>query len=321
MNGAMTKVLNVCTNLFPIWVLLGGVLALVEPRWFTWFDSRMIRWGLGVIMLGMGLTLGVGDFKGAFKLPKAVAAGFVGQYCIMPFMGWAVATGMKLPTPMAVGIILVSCCPGGTASNIVTYLAKANVALSVLMTAASTMAAVVMTPLLTKFLAGARVPVDAGEMFFSTLQVVLAPVGLGVLLNTYAKRAVGLVTPWMPLMSSLTVALICASIIGQSRAKILDSLGILTVSVFILHSGGFALGYLFAKVLGYDKLIRRTISIEVGMQNSGLGVVLAGKHFPDPLTAVPCAVSSVFHSVIGSVLAGIWRRDAAEGKPRPKPGR
>lgn len=305
----MTKTLNLLTNLFPVWVLMGGVLALVEPSWFTWFDKNMIRWGLGIIMLGMGLTLGVEDFKGAFRMPGAVAVGFVGQYCIMPFMGWAVATGLELPTPMAVGVILVSCCPGGTASNIVTYLAKANVALSVLMTAASTMAAVVMTPLLTKHLAGKLVPVDATEMILSTLQVVLAPVMLGVALNTHAKRAVAKVAPWMPLVSSLTVALICASIIGQSRRAILDSLGLLTLSVFILHTGGFGLGYLFAKVLGYDKTIRRTISIEVGMQNSGLGVVLAGKHFADPLTAVPCAVSSVFHSVIGSVLAGVWRRE------------
>jgi len=212
-----------------------------------------------------------------------------------------------LPTPMAVGVILVSCCPGGTASNVVTYLARANVALSVLMTMTSTFSAIVLTPLLTKWLAGTLVPVDAWGLFQSTVQVVLLPVVAGISLNRFAPRLVASVLPVAPLVSVVTIALICASIIGQSADAFRQSGLQLMTAVFVLHTAGFAIGYAFAKLLGYDALVRRTVSIEVGMQNSGLGAVLARRHFADPLTALPAAVSATFHSVIGSFLAGWWR--------------
>jgi BASS family bile acid:Na+ symporter len=161
MEAAVRRILESATNAFPLWVLLGGVLACVEPAWFVWFRGPLIVWGLAVIMLGMGITLSVDDFRRVLVMPRAVAAGFIAQYSIMPFLGWTIAHGLNLPTPLAVGLILVACCPGGTASNVVTYIAQANVALSVLMTMVSTMGAIVMTPLLTKWLAGTLVPVDA----------------------------------------------------------------------------------------------------------------------------------------------------------------
>jgi BASS family bile acid:Na+ symporter len=304
----MQRLLSLATNLFPVWVLAGGLLALVHPPMFTWFGSELIVLGLAVIMLGMGITLTFQDFKDVLKMPRPIAVGFFAQFSIMPFLGWSVANAMDLPTPFAVGLILVSCCPGGTASNVVTYLARANVALSVLMTMCTTFAAVIMTPLLTKWLAGTLVDVDAKGLFISTVQVVVLPVILGLLANRYSPRLVAAVQPVAPLVSVVTIALICASIIGQSAAAVKASAGKLLLAVFLLHALGFLLGYLFAKLLGYDKQVCRTVSIEVGMQNSGLGVVLAKKHFPaEPLTAVPCAISSVFHSVIGSILAGIWR--------------
>src|SRR5438094_3686420 len=154
----MTRWLNYLTNAFPVWVVLGGVAALIHPPLFTWFSNEWITWGLAVIMLGMGITLSVDDFKGVMRMPRAVAVGYAAQYLIMPFLGWAVARGLNLPTAYAVGVILVGCCPGGTASNVVTYLARANVALSVLMTMCSTFGAIVMTPLLTMWLDGKRVP-------------------------------------------------------------------------------------------------------------------------------------------------------------------
>ena len=171
----------------------------------------------------------------------------------------------------------------------------------------STFAAVFMTPLLTSWLAGTLVQVDAWGLFLSTFQVVVLPVVLGVWLNRRAPRAVARAQSVLPLLSVVVIALICASVIGGSAAAIRAAAGPLLAAVFTLHAGGFALGYAFARVLGFDVAAVRTISIEVGMQNSGLGVVLARKHFADPLTAVPCAISSVFHSVIGSVLAGWWR--------------
>lgn len=303
----MTRLLAVITNAFPVWVTVGGVLALFQPHWFTWFSGPLIVWGLSVIMLGMGVTLTLEDFQRVGTMPRPVAFGFVAQYTIMPLCGWLIGRLTGLHPAFAVGLILVSCCPGGTASNVVTYLARANVALSVVMTMVSTFAAVVMTPLLTQLLAGTLVQVDAVGLFSSTLQVVIAPVALGVLLNRVAPRVVAVCLPYAPLLSVITIALICASIIGQSAQAIRESAANLLLSVFLLHALGFALGYLSSRLFRFDTQTARTVSIEVGMQNSGLGVVLARRHFTDPLTAVPCAISSVFHSVIGSVLAGIWR--------------
>lgn len=301
------RVLAWLTNGFPVWVFTGGVLALFYPDWFTWFSGPWIVWGLAVIMLGMGITLTVDDFKRVLVLPRPVALGFLAQFLIMPFLGWSIGRMLQLDTPLAVGLILVSCCPGGTASNVVAYLARANVALSVVMTMCSTFGAVMMTPLLTKFYAGTIVRVDAWGLFLSTFQVVVGPVVLGLVLNRLAPRLVAWTLPAAPLLSVVTITLICASIIGQSAEAVKASAGALLLGVFLLHTGGFVLGYVAARLFGYDKLIARTVSIEVGMQNSGLGVVLARRHFADPLTAVPCAISSVFHSVIGSVLAGWWR--------------
>src|SRR5260221_3473097 len=163
----MNRILAFATNLFPVWVLLGGALALAHPGSFTWFSGEFITWGLAVILLGMGITLTVDGFKRVLKMPRAVAIGCAAHYAIMPFLGWSIAHLLKLETQFAVGLILVACCPCGTASNVVNYLAGSNVALSVLMTLCSTLGAVVMTPLLTKWLAGQYVPVDAFGLFAS----------------------------------------------------------------------------------------------------------------------------------------------------------
>lgn len=308
------RLLAIVTNLFPLWVLLGGVLALFYPPLFTWFRGPAIVWGLGVIMLGMGITLSLQDFRRVLQMPRAVATGFVAQYLLMPLWGWSLARLFDLETPFAVGLILVSCCPGGTASNVVTYIARANVALSVLMTMCSTMAAIVMTPLLTSWLAGALVPVDGWGLFWSTVKVVLFPVSLGLALHHAFPRLVKLALPIGPVVSVLMITLICASIVGQSADAVWRSGGRLLLAVTMLHLLGFSSGYVFARLFGYESLIRRTVSIEVGMQNSGLGVVLARRHFADPLTAVPCAISSVCHSVIGSLAAGIWRMRPPAGQ-------
>jgi BASS family bile acid:Na+ symporter len=311
--------LETSTDLFPLWVLAGGALALAHPPWFTWFRGQAIVWGLAVVMLGMGITLGVEDFRRGLAMPRPIAAGFVAQFSLMPLLGWAIARLLALDAPLAAGLILVACCPGGTASNVVCYLARANVALSILMTTASTLGAVVMTPLLTAALAGAYVPVDALGLLRSTAQVVLLPVLAGLALHHAFPRAVDAVTPAAPLVSVAVVTLIVASIIGQSAAEVRTSGPVLLAAVLGLHVGGFALGWAFARLLGYDAAVSRTVSVEVGMQNSGLGVVLARQHFADPITALPCALSAVFHSVIGSLLAGLWRlRPAA---PRADVGR
>ena len=303
----MRRALELLTNLFPVWVLAGAAVALVHPPAVTWFQGPLIVAGLAVIMLGMGITLSLDDFRRAAAMPRAVAAGLAAQYAIMPLLGVSVAWAFALPTPLAVGLILVSCCPGGTASNVVTYLARAHVALSVLLTMASTFAAVAMTPLLTGWLAGTLVSVDGWGLFQSTVQVVLLPVLAGMALHHATPRLVRALLPVAPLVSVVAIALICASIIGQSAGAFRESGARLVAAVFVLHAAGFGLGYAFARVLGYDGSIARTLAIEVGMQNSGLGAVLARRHFADPLTALPAALSATFHSVIGSVLAAYWR--------------
>lgn len=304
----MTRVLNLFTNLFPAWILLSGLVALWFPPSFLWFKTSYISWALAIIMLGMGVTLSVDDFKQVLTMPRAIAVGFFAQYIIMPALGWSIAQGLNLPPDFAVGLILVGCCPGGTASNVVTYLARANVPLSVLMTMCSTFAAVFMTPLLTKWLAGAYVQVSALGLFLDTVKVVLAPLLIGLALNTFFPRSVKKILPAAPLISVLAIVLVVASILADKASSVRESGGRLLFAVFLLHAGGFGLGWFFARAFGYGEMVRRTIAIEVGMQNSGLGAALAKNNFASmPLAPTPCAISAVFHSVIGSVLAGIWR--------------
>uniref|UniRef100_A0A0D9XI95 Uncharacterized protein n=1 Tax=Leersia perrieri TaxID=77586 RepID=A0A0D9XI95_9ORYZ len=292
---------------FPVWVASACAVALWRPRSFLWVSPTAQIVGISFTMLGMGMTLTLDDLKTALLMPKELAAGFLLQYSVMPLSGFFVSKLLNLPSHYAAGLILVSCCPGGTASNIVTYLARGNVALSVLMTAASTFAAAFLTPLLTSKLAGQYVAVDPMGLFMSTSQVVLAPVLLGALLNQYCNGLVQLVSPLMPFVAVATVAVLCGNAIAQNASAILSSGLQVVISVCCLHASGFFFGYVLSRMLGIDIASSRTISIEVGMQNSVLGVVLASKHFGNPLTAVPCAVSSVCHSVYGSLVAGIWR--------------
>ncbi|KAK4851720.1 hypothetical protein QYF36_017826 [Acer negundo] len=292
---------------FPIWVSLGCLLGLIKPSSFNWVTPKWTIIGLTLTMLGMGMTLTLDDLRSAFAMPKEIISGFVLQYSVMPISGFLVSKLLNLPSHYAAGLILVGCCPGGTASNIVTYIARGNVALSVLMTAASTLSAVVMTPFLTAKLAGQYVAVDAAGLLMSTLQVVLLPVLAGAFLNQYFQNVVKFVSPLMPPIVVGTVAILCGNAIAQSASSILTSGLQVVLAAFLLHASGFFFGYALARMLGIDIASSRTISIEVGMQNSVLGVVLATQHFGNPLTAVPCAVSSVCHSIFGSILAGIWR--------------
>tara|TARA_R110002096_G_scaffold240324_6_gene432119 strand:- start:457 stop:1443 length:987 start_codon:yes stop_codon:yes gene_type:complete len=320
----MQRVFAWLTNLFPLWILIFSGAALFYPDLFTWFSGSLIVWGLGVIMLGMGLTLTFEDFKGVLKLPKAGVIGVFCQFVIMPFLGWGIGKLLKLNEidPMlAVGLILVSCCPGGTASNVVAFLARANVALSVMMTMVSTSVAILLTPVLTKWYAGALVEVDAVQMCLNMVKVVLLPVLLGLLANRYLPRFSQKLRPVSPLVSVIAIVLIVASIIGQQREIIFEAGWRLLAAPALLHLGGFGLGYGVARLFGLKEENCRTISIEVGMQNSGLGATLANRHFPLTVAAVPCAISAVYHCIIGSVMAGLWRlRPPQDGQEKGESG-
>ena len=303
----MQRIISFLTNAFPLWIIVCSGLALYKPEIFTWFSGQFITYGLGVIMLGMGLTLQPDDFKLVFKSPKWVIAGALLQFTVMPILGWGLGYIFNLPIPFAVGLIIVSCCPGGTASNVISYLAKANVALSVTMTAVSTLLAIILTPLLTTFLIGDKLEVSAYELFLGVVKVVLVPVLAGVLMNRYLPKVTQKILPVSPLIAVIAIVLIVASIIGQGKTEILQSGLQLAGSVVCLHFFGFVLGYFFSKLLTGNVEVNRTISIEVGMQNSGLGAYLARANFANPAIAIPSAISSATHSIIGSIAAGIWR--------------
>ncbi|MBY0474008.1 MAG: bile acid:sodium symporter family protein [Nitrosomonas sp.] len=297
------------TLLFPLWMILLCATALIWPEWFVFLNQgSIVVLILAFVMLCMGLTLTFDDFRRIARMPKAVAIGFAVQYSIMPFLAYSIAYTLNLPDYFAVGLILVGCCPGGTASNLVTYIAKADVALSVVMTVCSTLAAVVLTPLLTQLFAGALVPVDSWLLFKQTLQVVILPVVLGILLNRWVPRLVQSVMPIAPLLSVLGVCVICAIVFAAHAESILSHGAELILAAALLHGSGFLVGYRLAKLLGFHPQTARTISIEVGMQNSGLAIVLAKQVFPMLLlTPVVGAVSALMHSLIGSLLAVFWR--------------
>lgn len=317
--------LRTITNNFALLTVVGVALAWFHPPAFTWMTDGSIRIAgqpllsvaLGLVMLAMGLTLTFEDYRSLAKLPKALLAGVALQFAVMPLAGFGIAQVMGLEQGLAVGLILVACCPGGTASNIVTYLARGNVALSVAMTMASTLAAVALTPLLTGALAGTYVAIDRWNLLVNMVAVVLVPVVLGTLLNRLFPRAAGAVSGFLPLVAIVLVILIVGGIVGGAKAQIAEHAGVLLAATFLLHALGFGLGLLLARLLGLGTVEARTISIEVGMQNSGLGSGLAktpafAAQFADigqaALAPVPAAISAVWHVLIGSFLAAWWRR-------------
>ncbi|GAB4832925.1 Sodium/pyruvate cotransporter bass2, chloroplastic [Ancistrocladus abbreviatus] len=300
------KIIETLTTLFPVWVILGTIVGIYKPAAVTWLETDLFTLGLGFLMLSMGLTLTFEDFRRCLRNPWTVGVGFLAQYLIKPMLGFFIAMTLKLSAPLATGLILVSCCPGGQASNVATYISKGNVALSVLMTTCSTIGAIVMTPLLTKLLAGQLVPVDAAGLAISTFQVVLVPTVVGVLSNEFFPKFTSKIVTVTPLIGVILTTLLCASPIGQV-SEVLKAQGAqLIFPVALLHGAAFALGYWVSKI-SFGESTSRTISIECGMQSSALGFLLAQKHFTNPLVAVPSAVSVVCMALGGSALAVFWR--------------
>lgn len=306
---------------FPLWISLGCLWAWFQPAAWLWFQP-WISLGLGVIMLGMGMTLRVADFVAVFRQPKMIGFGVAAQFVIMPMAAWVSAFSFGLSKELALGLILVGCCPGGTASNVICYLARANVALSVLLTMCSTFLAVVMTPLLTKLFAGQLMPIDAWAVFGSMLKMVLLPLVVGLLLNSWIDRSkkkhdIQLVIGALgPLVSVVLIVLVVGAIFAAGKAAIAQAGWTLFASVFSLHALGFGVGYGVAKWFGCQEADCRTVSVEVGMQNSGLGATLAKTHFASfPLAPIPAAISAVFHCLIGSALAWYWSRRGSKDLP------
>ncbi|MEI3614145.1 bile acid:sodium symporter family protein [Pseudogracilibacillus sp. SO30301A] len=299
-------------NTFAIWVIIFAIMAFFIPSGFTWIAPH-ISLLLGIIMFGMGLTLSVDDFKGIVKAPKSVFIGVLAQYTIMPLLAFALANLFQLPPEVAVGVILVGCCPGGTASNVMTFLAKGNTALSVTVTAVSTILAPIMTPSLTLLFASKWLPVSAGDMFLSIVQIVLIPIVLGVVIRLLFQKQVDKSMKVLPLLSVVGIVLVASAVVAVNKESIATT-GLLIFSVVILHNVlGLLLGYLLAKILKLDFQDQKAISIEVGMQNSGLGSALALAHFA-PVAAVPSALFSVWHNISGPLLATWWGKRSSKGQ-------
>lgn len=255
----------------------------------------------------MGMTLKTEDFTRVFRRPRTILIGVGAQFLVMPACGFAIASLFRLPGEMALGLIMVSSCPGGTASNVIVYLARGEIALSVSMTMVSTFLAVFLTPLLVYFLAGQFVPVDPWNLFQSVLWVVLCPLIIGVIWNRYFPYSASKMSSFSPIFSVLFILLIVGFVLSANKALILEYWMVLAGSVFFLHTLGFLLGYFISRFLRCQEAESRAISIEVGMQNSGLGMALTSKHFSHfPLAPTPCALSAVFHCIMGSALAYFW---------------
>ncbi|KAI8023654.1 hypothetical protein LOK49_LG03G03186 [Camellia lanceoleosa] len=340
------NMLSTAASLYPVYVTVGGIVACLRPSTFSWFVKRgptSYSFALGFIMLAMGLTLELREFFSLFlQRPLSILFGCVAQYTIMPSFGWIISKTLGLPPAVSVGLILLACCPGGTASNVVTLIAQGDVPLSIVMTVCTTLGAVILTPLLTKILAGTYVPVDAVKLSISTMQVVVAPILLGSYMQSTFPAAVKVVTPFGPLLAVLTSSLLACSVFSENvvrlkssvvvasvsseaspllraRAILSGELGVIILSVLLLHFAGFFIGYISAAISGFREPQRRAISIEVGMQNSSLGVVLATSHFTSPMVALPPALSAVLMNIMGSSLGFFWRYvDPSDSQTTPK---
>lgn len=291
---------------FAIWVLVFAVLGFLLPSTFSLFAPWIVVL-LGIIMFGMGLTISGEDFREVGRRPFDVAIGVVGQFLIMPLLAVLLTRIIPMSSEVAAGVILVGCCPGGTASNVMTYLGKGDVALSVACTSVTTLLAPIVTPFLVWFFASQYLPVDAWAMFMSIVKVILVPLALGFLLQKLMPGLVKAAVPILPLVSVIGIVLIVAAVVAVSKAAIAKS-GLLIFLVVVLHNGlGLLLGYFAARVMGLSLAKRKAIAIEVGMQNSGLGAALATAYF-SPLAAVPSAVFSVWHNISGALVANVFSR-------------
>lgn len=306
----MKKVCDFIAQWMGLLVLMVAAVAMFVPGSFDWIETKTINPMLGVIMFGMGLTLSPKDFKIVLSRPKDILIGCLAQFTIMPLLAWLLTLAFSLPKELALGVILVGCCPGGTASNVITYLAKGDLALSVGMTACSTLLAPIVTPLLVWLMAGTMVNVDTLGMLLSIVYVVIAPIIVGLLCQHFLPKLTKAVTPYLPAFSSLAIAVTVGIVVSHNADRLMLG-GMIVILVVILHNLlGLSLGFTIGRLLRLEKPKCVALSIEVGMQNSGLASSLANMHFAAyPLATVPGAIFSVWHNISGALAAKLFQRE------------
>ncbi|SEI06256.1 bile acid:Na+ symporter, BASS family [Halobacillus karajensis] len=302
----LEKISQFAGSTFALWVLLFAALSFYVPEGFTWIAPYIVPL-LGIIMFGMGLTLSKKDFLEVFKRPKDVAIGVGAQFILMPLLAFLLVTILPVSPEVAVGVILVGCCPGGTSSNVMTYLSKGDTALSVAITSVSTILAPLFTPFLVWIFASQWLPVSAGDLFLSIVNVVLLPIILGVGVKTIFKEKVEATIKALPLISVISIVAIVAAVVSVNHTQIAET-GATIFAIVVVHNLlGYLTGYGLGKLFNMEPIKKRAVSIEVGMQNSGLGASLAAVHF-SPLAAVPSAIFSVWHNISGPIIATIFRK-------------
>ncbi|CDQ18300.1 bile acid:sodium symporter family protein [Halobacillus karajensis] len=302
----LEKISQFAGSTFALWVLLFAALSFYVPEGFTWIAPYIVPL-LGIIMFGMGLTLSKKDFLEVFKRPKDVAIGVGAQFILMPLLAFLLVTILPVSPEVAVGVILVGCCPGGTSSNVMTYLSKGDTALSVAITSVSTILAPLFTPFLVWIFASQWLPVSAGDLFLSIVNVVLLPIILGLGVKTIFKEKVEATIKALPLISVISIVAIVAAVVSVNHTQIAET-GATIFAIVVVHNLlGYLTGYGLGKLFNMEPIKKRAVSIEVGMQNSGLGASLAAVHF-SPLAAVPSAIFSVWHNISGPIIATIFRK-------------
>lgn len=304
---AYTKTANVATTLFPLWTVIFTGIALKSPSSFAWFTTEYFTGALAALMLSMGITLTPKDFQDVASRPGAVLMQFSLCYAMMPILAMTLGNAFGLDPALMAGMVLVGSINGGQASNLCTYIARGNVALSVLMTTATTLGAIAMTPSLCKFLLGAVVPVDAVGIAKSTVEVVLAPIAVGMTLNKFFPKFVKAILPFAPVVGVVSTCLLVASAVAQVAQPILNAGWGLQIPILLLHLIGGLVGYFLPKLTGFSEVSSRTMAIETSMKSSAFGFLLAKLHFGEYAARVPSAVSVVWMALTGSILAVIWR--------------
>ena len=294
-------------------VLVSAALALFLPGTCLWIQTKWINYLLMIVMFGMGLTMKLSDFAVVFKRPRDVIIGCLAQFIIMPLLAFGLGKVFGLHQELLVGVVLVGTCPGGTSSNVITFLSKGDTALSVGMTSINTLLAPFLTPLLTYLYLRTSVNVDVRSMFVSIIQVVLVPIGLGLLINKLFGNYTRRISDALPLVSVTAICLIVAAVVSHNSEKILST-GLVIFAVVILHNLlGYLCGYLIGILFKMDLPRKKAVAIEIGMQNSGLATSLAGTAFPDlAMATVPGAIFSVWHNISGAVLAALFLRQMKE---------
>lgn len=307
--NVLNKISSLAGKYFAVLVIAAAVIAFIVPDQFLWLNSYVTIL-LGVVMFGMGLTLKAVDFKLILTKPIPVIIGIAAQYIIMPLAAFLIAYLLNLPATIAAGLVLLGSVPGGTASNVMVYLSKGDVPLSITMTSLSTLLAPIATPFILLLLAGQWLPVDPISMLLSIVQVIIVPIVLGLLVKRFFPVIVEKSITAIPLISVAAIIIIVSAVVSANVENIASS-GLLVFAAVMLHNAfGLALGYLTALLLRLDETKRRAISLEVGMQNSGLGVSLATVHF-EPLAALPSAVAAIWHNITGPIIATFWSKKRA----------